>query len=43
VVTRASTLATEAITPSLTSSVIQMRLEVTPSLYRGARGGGEKE
>ena len=37
VVTRASTLATEAITPSFTSSVIQIRLEVTPSLYRGVQ------
>jgi hypothetical protein len=36
VVTRASTLATEAITPSFTSSVIQIRLSVTPSLYRVA-------
>jgi hypothetical protein len=37
--TRASTLATEATTPSLTSSVIQIRLSVTGSMYRGARQG----
>jgi hypothetical protein len=43
VVTRASTLATEAMTPSFTSSVMRMRLAVTtPSLYRAARGQGEK-
>jgi hypothetical protein len=42
VVTRASTLATEAMTPSLTSSVMRMRLAVTtPSLYRAAWGESE--
>ena len=43
VVTRASTLATEAMTPSFTSSVIRIRLALTtPSLYRATRGQGEK-
>ena len=43
VVTRARTLAVAAMTASLTSSVMRMRLAVTiPSLYRGARGSGEK-
>jgi hypothetical protein len=38
---RASTLATEAITPSFTSSVIRISLSVTPPLYRADGNGIE--
>jgi hypothetical protein len=36
VVARASTLASEATTPSFTSSVIRISRSVTPQMYRAA-------